>query len=197
MLQSREEKFAAIEKELRGKFEEQSNSSSATPETQNTSKSSELSSDSQQQSLEPKSTEMDVDQSELIKRMQTALESQEIEIVSLKEQLAIRSAEYARIAASVDPYGMKSTSSNMFSFTSTERQPEDAAPRENELDLALYVLHQRDMRCEELTAEVIQLLEERDTLQLKLSNTIRQLEDSKQRGSIDGMNIAFRFLLNL
>lgn len=49
------------------------------------------------------------------------------------------------------------------------------------------MLHQRDMRCEELTEEVIHLLEERDTLQLKLSNSIRQLEDLKLRAGADGM----------
>lgn len=45
-----------------------------------------------------------------------------------------------------------------------------------ELDLALYMLHQRDVRCEELTVELMQLLEERDTLQLKLSNALREKE---------------------
>ena len=45
-----------------------------------------------------------------------------------------------------------------------------------ELDLAMYMLHQRDMRCEEMTLELVNLLEERDTLQLKLSNTLRQVE---------------------
>lgn len=50
-----------------------------------------------------------------------------------------------------------------------------------ELDLALYMLHQRDVRCEELTVELMQLLEERDTLQLKLSNAIRQNEDLRSK----------------
>lgn len=50
-----------------------------------------------------------------------------------------------------------------------------------EMDLALYMLHQRDMRCEELTVELMQLLEERDTLQLKLSNTLREKEELRKR----------------
>ncbi|XP_046748610.1 protein lava lamp-like [Diprion similis] len=52
---------------------------------------------------------------------------------------------------------------------------------EGELDLALYMLHQRDVRCEELTLELMQLLEERDTLQLRLSNAIRVNEELRQQ----------------
>lgn len=118
------------------------------------------------------------EQSTMIAKMQSALESQEIEIVSLKEQLAIRSAEYARLAASVDPYGQRSTTSS-FQSPQADKTPPQADG--NKLDLALYMLHQRDMRCEELTEEVIHLLEERDTLQLKLSNSIRQIEDFKRK----------------
>lgn len=59
-----------------------------------------------------------------------------------------------------------------------------------ELDLALYMLHQRDVRCEELTVELTQLLEERDTLQLRLSNAIREKEEIRRK--FTGMN-AFLF----
>lgn len=52
----------------------------------------------------------------------------------------------------------------------------------SELDLALYMLHQRDVRCEELTHELMQLLEERDTLQLRLSNAIRINEELRRVG---------------
>lgn len=186
-VQGREDEFVAVEAELRAKLaqleqEGQSNSASPTSEMPQSSKSSELSStDSQHQSSEPKSVDLDADQGELMRTMQKALEAQEIEIVSLKEQLAIRSAEYARIAASVDPYGMKRTS-----IAGSERPADESSPKANDLDLALYVLHQRDMRCEELTTEVIHLLEERDTLQLKLSNSIRQLEEFKRRCGLDG-----------
>lgn len=180
-LHVKEDEFATVETELRDKIvqlEQQSNTNSTTPETQNTPTSGDSRSHNQE-SPEPKS---DDQKDELIKTMQNALESQEIEIVSLKEQLAIRSAEYARIAASVDPYASKSTSSSIFPLVSQTEEP----PKENKLDLALYMLHQRDMRCEELTEEVIHLLEERDTLQLKLSNSIRQLEDLKRRAGADG-----------
>ncbi|XP_011157500.2 protein lava lamp isoform X2 [Solenopsis invicta] len=56
----------------------------------------------------------------------------------------------------------------------------------SELDLALYMLHQRDVRCEELTHELMQLLEERDTLQLRLSNAIRVNEELRKVGSMEG-----------
>lgn len=42
------------------------------------------------------------------------------------------------------------------------------------LDQALYTLHVRDVRCDELTQEIMQLLEERDTLQLRLSECLRE-----------------------
>lgn len=112
-----------------------------------------------------------------VEHMQKALEAQEIEIVSLKEQLAMRSAQYARIAAQVDPYGEWSTlTSNVVRKLTTDT---DNGDRTRELDHALYMLHQRDMRCEELKMEVINLLEERDGLQSKLAKTLRQIEDIK------------------
>lgn len=49
------------------------------------------------------------------------------------------------------------------------------------MDLALYMLHQSDVRCEELTVELTQLLEERDTLQLRLSNAIREKEELRRK----------------
>lgn len=54
-----------------------------------------------------------------------------------------------------------------------------------ELDLALYMLHQRDVRCEELTMELMQLLEERDTLQLRLSNAIREKEELRSSAATE------------
>lgn len=193
-LLGKEEEFAAVENDLREKIlqlEQQSNTSSTTPETQNTPTSGDSRSIIHE-SPEPKSDDVNADnKNEIIKNMQSALESQEIEIVSLKEQLAIRSAEYARIAASVDPYATKSTSSSIFPLIN---QSEETQPKGNELDLALYMLHQRDMRCEELTEEVIHLLEERDTLQLKLSNSIRQIEEFKRKPGNDGEYFLLLFL---
>ncbi|XP_039961626.1 protein lava lamp [Bactrocera tryoni] len=133
--------------------------------------------------------EHESDADAIIEKMQAALESQEMEIVTLKEQLAIRSAEYARLAAQYDPFKLQNTSSH--SGISGGMPPESRRPAntpsgndatlvpKSELDFALYMLHQRDMRCEEMTVELVSLLEERDTLQLKLSNTLRQVEAIK------------------
>jgi hypothetical protein len=113
--------------------------------------------------------------------MKSIMESQEVEIVSLKEQLAIRSAEYAALSAKVDPYHQMSTSMSVSPVPQTDS---DRVPR-SELDLALYMLHQREMRLEEMTLELVRLLEERDALQLRLSNAIRQMEDVKQKFNIE------------
>lgn len=110
-------------------------------------------------------------------KMKSIMESQEVEIVSLKEQLAIRSAEYAALSAKVDPYHQISTSMNVSPIPPTDN---DRVPR-SELDLALYMLHQRDMRLEEMTMELVRLLDERDQLQLRLSNSIRQNEESRRK----------------
>ncbi|KAF6200103.1 hypothetical protein GE061_006404 [Apolygus lucorum] len=49
------------------------------------------------------------------------------------------------------------------------------------LDQALYHLHSRDVKIEELTMEIIQLLEERDSLQFRLSDALRRTaEPSKE-----------------
>lgn len=110
-------------------------------------------------------------------KMQSIMESQEVEIVSLKEQLAIRSAEYASLSAKVDPYHQMSTSMNVSPIPQVDN---DRVPR-SELDLALYMLHQRDMRLEEMTMELVRLLDERDQLQLRLSNSIRQNEAARRK----------------
>lgn len=121
--------------------------------------------------------------------LKVIVDKQEKEIVSLKQQLAIRSAEYARIATQIDPFGQMSSSRNVMSInvnksvTSAAATTFDGSGNKSELDLALYMLYQRDMRCEELTEELVHLLEERDTLQLKLSNSIRMIEEIKRKGS--------------
>lgn len=139
---------------------------------------------------------------ELISKMQEALENQEMEIVTLKEQLAIRSAEYARIVAQVDPFGQMSHTSSMMTMDTKAKKSseslESSSGQKSELDLALYMLHQRDMRCEELTEELIHLLGERDTLQLKLSNSIRQIEDIRiKTGYVDGTFLRSIFFFSL
>nr|XP_043065696.1 protein lava lamp [Drosophila bipectinata] len=128
--------------------------------------------------------------SELMAKMQKALETQEMEIVTLKEQLAIRSAEYARLAAQYDPFrlqnrggasGGPATAGGPPSLAGNEALPEYVLKAD--LDYALMMLHQRDMRVEEMILELVQLLEERDHLQLKLSDTLRQLETERSRTS--------------
>ncbi|XP_052562615.1 protein lava lamp-like [Culex pipiens pallens] len=114
-----------------------------------------------------------------IVQMKEALEAQELEIVTLKEQLAIRSAEYARLAAQVDPFAVK----HAMNMVTSEPKPVDngdKVPR-SELELALYMIYQRDMRCEELELELRNLLEERDALQLRLSNALRLQEEFKRK----------------
>uniref|UniRef100_A0A182V3Q7 Uncharacterized protein n=1 Tax=Anopheles merus TaxID=30066 RepID=A0A182V3Q7_ANOME len=119
------------------------------------------------------------------------LERQELEIVTLKEQLALRSAEYARLAARVDP--TKLFASGLSGSESAAPKPEqqqasgDRVPQA-ELELALYMIYQRDMRCDELELELRNLLQERDTLQLRLSNALRMHEEYKMRlaGPIPG-----------
>uniref|UniRef100_A0A182UEK8 Uncharacterized protein n=1 Tax=Anopheles melas TaxID=34690 RepID=A0A182UEK8_9DIPT len=112
------------------------------------------------------------------------LERQELEIVTLKEQLALRSAEYARLAARVDP--TKLFASGLGGGEPAVPKPEqqqasgDRVPQA-ELELALYMIYQRDMRCDELELELRNLLQERDTLQLRLSNALRMHEEYKMR----------------
>ncbi|XP_058444086.1 protein lava lamp-like [Malaya genurostris] len=118
--------------------------------------------------------------SQMVQKMKQALESQEVEIVTLKEQLAIRSAEYARLAAQVDPFAVKHAASMVTSEPRSQPTDDDKVPR-SELELALYMIYQRDMRCDELELELRNLLEERDALQLRLSNALRQQEEFKRK----------------
>ncbi|KAK9508388.1 hypothetical protein O3M35_005963 [Rhynocoris fuscipes] len=45
------------------------------------------------------------------------------------------------------------------------------------LDHALYTAHLRDVQCEELTQEILQLLEERDNLQFRLAESLRTINN--------------------
>lgn len=194
----REAEFSLTEATLRQDIDllrqalRQSNSSSDTTET--VDHSTDLPANDVVQTVQLPSD------NEIISKMQEALENQEMEIVTLKEQLAIRSAEYARIVSQVDPFGQMSHTSMMTMDLKAKKSSESlesSSGQKSELDLALYMLHQRDMRCEELTEELIHLLEERDTLQLKLSNSIRQNEDIRiKTGYVDGMMFEW-FLFSL
>ncbi|CAO1382022.1 unnamed protein product [Diamesa tonsa] len=161
-LESKESEFAMLEAQLRGEMNEM-NVSQATEATEK--------SDGEKSSAED---------GEMTGKMKKIMESQELEIVSLKEQLAIRSAEYAQLASRADPYRQMPSIGANFGGQSLPANDSERVPR-SELDLALYMLHQRDMRCEEMTHELINLLEERDTLQLRLSNAIRHFEEMRMK----------------
>ncbi|GJQ78926.1 lva [Trypoxylus dichotomus] len=122
--------------------------------------------------------------------MVTPRKDQVLEIDDLQKELYEKSSLYDALIAEVDithksAAPEKSKKRVQFSddvqtqrnasFSSNEDDLAEPVSRA-ELDLALYMLHQRDVRCEELTVELMQLLEERDTLQLKLSNAPREKE---------------------
>lgn len=189
-LADREENFAQIENDLREQLAEREQQQQSKPSSDGaTANASELHHQNPEYQSEsnpsttassPKSVNEVQATPEIMEQMQKALEAQEMEIVSLKEQLAMRSAQYARIAAQIDPYGEWSTLAN----NARRMDPADdggAQARARELDHALYMLHQRDMRCEELKMEVINLLGERDGLQTKLIALLREIEDIKQQ----------------
>ncbi|XP_038213070.1 protein lava lamp [Zerene cesonia] len=119
---------------------------------------------------------------------QLVLESQELEIVTLKDEIESMKNALRSASNKIEKHVTFASDTNEVAGNAAEstlnRDLLDAVPRA-ELDLALYMLHQRDVRCEELTMELTQLLEERDTLQLRLSDSLRSYEDLKARyGSV-------------
>ena len=56
-----------------------------------------------------------------------------------------------------------------------------------ELKTAIKTLQIKDHKCEEMTQENIRLIEERDTLMLKLSTVMRQLEGSRAASAMSSM----------
>ncbi|XP_013118769.2 protein lava lamp [Stomoxys calcitrans] len=212
-VEQREKDFKALEDRLRAEISElrkghQSNvaiepvqqgvsvetTSSSTPVSESTTASGTTSAEASHDGtpLRIRSHDNEANVDAIMEQMQSALEAQEMEIVTLKEQLAIRSAEYARLAAQYDPFKLQNTSSHIGFMESRKSNvtADVATVPKSELDLALYMLHQRDMRCEEMTVELVSLLEERDTLQLKLSNTLRQMEAIKSTTQTGGSSEA-------
>jgi len=57
----------------------------------------------------------------------------------------------------------------------------------NELRVAIRTVQIKDHKCEEVTQENIRLIEERDTLMLKLSTVMRQLEGSRTASAMSSM----------
>ncbi|KAF5308263.1 hypothetical protein FQR65_LT06256 [Abscondita terminalis] len=124
------------------------------------------------------------------------IEDQVMKIEGMKQELFEKSKDYDSLIAELD---LRKPSLDRQSYQiekSTESSKIESIEDESglepitraELDLALYMLHQRDVRCEELTVELMQLLEERDTLQLKLSNAIREKEDLRRKYLPDFMS---------
>lgn len=138
---------------------------------------------------------VDEENAQLIE-LRKALEAQEIEIVTLKENLGQQADAYEQMAISHLQENYKNKTDRHVTFSEDTKpgaeinemqlippaESYEKTPRAD-LDLALYMLHQRDVRCEELTVELMQLLEERDTLQLKLSNSIRANEEMRSKRS--------------
>lgn len=125
---------------------------------------------------------------------QAVLESQELEIVTLKDEILSLEETLRAASSKIEKHVTFSSDTKQgpegeTSSGSVGKQLLDAVPRA-ELDLALYMLHQRDVRCEELTMELTQLLEERDTLQLRLSDSIRSLETLKSRCNSAGLDLS-------
>jgi len=112
------------------------------------------------------------------------LTTRETEVNKLKELLEQKVSEYELIqhALKKDVSVIEVASKG----SETIQTVDNKETTSSELDLALYMLHQRDVRCEELTHELMQLLEERDTLQLRLSNAIRVNEELRRMGNVEG-----------
>ncbi|KAK9300130.1 hypothetical protein QLX08_007060 [Tetragonisca angustula] len=113
--------------------------------------------------------------------LKNTLAARETEINSLKTLLEDKVKEYQLIQNVLKKdVPVIETSAGRSIETFNE---ESKTSTSQELDVALYMLHQRDIRCEELTHELMQLLEERDTLQLRLSNAIRVNEELRKMSS--------------
>ncbi|KAH0999460.1 hypothetical protein HUJ04_001353 [Dendroctonus ponderosae] len=131
-----------------------------------------------------------------LEELKLIIEDQVAKIEQLKKELFDKSNQYDSLIAEMDVGRLPITRQPLSAaptapVADTKRQYEDddlSAPASRaELDVALYMLHQRDVRCEELTVELTQLLEERDILQLRLSNAIREKEELKSRpGPVGG-----------
>lgn len=125
--------------------------------------------------------------------LQAALENQELEIVTLKDEIDNLQAMLTASASKIQKHVSFAADTKLSSDDDKELMNKeflDVVPKP-ELDLALYMLHQRDVRCEELTMELTQLLEERDTLQLRLSDSLRFSEELKSKYKESGLEESF------
>lgn len=132
------------------------------------------------------------DHSNKISEMQSALENQELEIVTLKDDLENMQQLLRSSSSKLNKHVTFASDTKGTEEAANEAHSQallDPVPRA-ELDLALYMLHQRDVRCEEFTMELSQLLEERDTLQLRLSDSLRSYEELKAKCKAAGLELA-------
>ncbi|KAK1124468.1 hypothetical protein K0M31_006819 [Melipona bicolor] len=130
----------------------------------------------------------DKEQKQLIE-LKNTLAARETEINSLKTLLEDKVKEYQLIQNVLKKDVPVIETSVRSIETSSE---ESKTSTSQELDVALYMLHQRDIRCEELTHELMQLLEERDTLQLRLSNAIRVNEELRKMSSLVSSDLSLK-----
>lgn len=123
--------------------------------------------------------------------LRRALTNRETEMVTLKELLQQKISEYELIkhALKKDVSVIEAAVPKSSETVQTTDDRDNKETISSELNLALYMLHQRDVRCEELTHELMQLLEERDTLQLRLSNAIRVNEELRRASSVETCSI--------
>uniref|UniRef100_A0ABD2WLA6 Protein lava lamp n=1 Tax=Trichogramma kaykai TaxID=54128 RepID=A0ABD2WLA6_9HYME len=132
-------------------------------------------------------TAMAAEEKKQLEELTKLLEMKEQQIQGLSQQLVEKAKEHEltqhalqRHVGSTDVQAQPPIQPVHDSLTEfyqkTKATSADSPSTANELDVALYMLHQRDMRCEELTQELMQLLEERDTLQLRLSDALRVSE---------------------
>ncbi|KAL3266374.1 hypothetical protein HHI36_010551 [Cryptolaemus montrouzieri] len=153
--------------------------------------------DNFQKKYEEQNTILHEDEKQLIE-LKSIIEEQVLKIESLKQKLYEKSNDYDSLIAEMD---VRKEDFNLSKQDVHTKPPmgkgqligptcEDDLNEwvsRPELDIALYMLHQRDVRCEELTVELTQLLEERDTLQLRLSNALREKEEYRKVASESGI----------
>ncbi|EFA02160.2 protein lava lamp [Tribolium castaneum] len=122
--------------------------------------------------------EEQVEETKQLTELRAIIEEQVLKIEELKKDLYEKSNDYDSLIAEMDISRTNVKAPEAAPPPKTEETEDLTEPVSRaELDLALYMLHQRDVRCEELTVELTQLLEERDTLQLRLSNVLREKEE--------------------
>jgi chromosome segregation ATPase len=139
-----------------------------------------------QRRLDEQTAMMDEENKQLTE-LRTIIEEQVLKIEELKKELFEKSNDYDSLIAEVDISRTSVKESEESPRQRVEQNEDLTEPVSRaELDLALYMLHQRDVRCEELTVELTQLLEERDTLQLRLSNVLREKEELGRRAKESG-----------